>query len=115
MEPETNNAANFTRYLIGNLQDEQLARVEASFIDDEAYEQFLLAEQDLIDKYLTGELTSRERQLFEDHYLDASPDRLEKVAKAKAVFAVLPNLAPSTLLGFDHTEEESWLQVVSGL
>src|SRR5437016_8930062 len=102
MEPETNNASNFTRYLLGNLPDEQLARVEASFIDDEAYEQFLLAEQDLIDKYLTGELTSRERQLFEDHYLDASPDRLEKVAKAKAVFAVLPKDRKSTRLNSSH-------------
>src|SRR6266446_1516238 len=111
MEPQTTNETEFERYLLGDMTDEQLADVEVSLVDDGAYARFLVAEQNLIDKYLTGGLSSKDQQLFEDNYLDESPDRLEKVATAKAVFVVLPNLAAIPAPEF-ALKEQPWFEVI---
>lgn len=111
MQLPTRTETEFERYLLGDMTDDQLADVEVSLVDDGAYDRFLVAEQNLIAKYLNRELSSKDQQLFEDNYLDESPDRLEKVAKAKAVFVVLPNLATSSVSDF-ALKEQPWFEVI---
>jgi hypothetical protein len=112
MNVQTDNEQEFKKYLLGDMADEEYASVEATLVDDQSYERFFVAEQTLIENYLTGQLSSRERQLFEDNYLDDSIERLEKVAKTKAVLASLanPELAHSILL---EPPDESWRAFLS--
>ena len=113
MEPPSNNEIDFERYLLGDLTEDQLADAEVSLADDRAYERFLLAEQNLIDRYLGDELNSHDRRLFEENYLDESPHRWEKVAKAKAIFTVLPTVAESPDLE-PALNEQHWFAAMAG-
>ncbi len=73
------------RYLLGQMSDEELAAHEVTFMNDAAYEEYELVEQQLIEEYLDGALSDQEKLLFEQNYLHDSPERLEKVAIMKAV------------------------------
>jgi hypothetical protein len=71
------------RYLLGDVpEDEQIRIEERFFTDDEYFEQLLALEDDLIDDYVNGELTDREREQFEEYFL-ASPTRRQRVEFAK--------------------------------
>lgn len=73
------------RYLLGDLRGQDENRLEESYFEnDDFYLQLKKVERDLIDSYLGGTLTSRERQQFEGHYLD-SPSRRQRVEFAKAL------------------------------
>ena len=98
MESEIKNSADFRRYLLGELSDEECAEIERSLLEDGPYEELLATEQDLIDRYVRGEMDLREGAAFEFHYVDSSPERLKRVAVASAVVNVLPKLAPPPLV-----------------
>jgi len=71
------------RYLLGDLPQEERARFENRYLDDEdVFEELLVVENDLIDSYVQGALTVRERQQFEGKYLKSRQGR-EKVAFAR--------------------------------
>ena len=54
------------QYLLGKLSDEELARFEERyFADDEVFAELELEEDELIDAYVKGGLTRRERKSFE--------------------------------------------------
>jgi hypothetical protein len=73
----------FYRYLLGELPEaEQTALEEAFFADDEKFAQVWEAENDLVDRYVRGRLTRRERASFERHYLQSARHR-ERVAAAR--------------------------------
>lgn len=73
------------RFLLGELPEaEQLALSENLFTDDETFERIWAVENDLVDRYVRGQLTLAEMTLFETHYL-ASPIHRERVAFAKAL------------------------------
>src|SRR5262245_60156960 len=59
------------RYLLGGaLPEEEQQDLEQRYFDDEAFfEEMELAEQELIDNYLSGRLTQDEQESFEKHYL----------------------------------------------
>jgi len=59
-------SATAKQYLLGKLSDEELARFEESyFADDAVFEELELEEDELIDAYVKGGLTRRERKSFE--------------------------------------------------
>src|SRR2546430_17616810 len=67
-------------YLLGKLsEDEQSGVEERLFATEEYGEQLSLAEDDLIDSYVRGELSGRESERFEAHFL-SSPRRGTRVA-----------------------------------
>lgn len=72
-----------TRFLLGDLPEDERARVEDSFLGDgELFEQLLDAENDLVDDYVADRLGAGERERFERNYLPL-PEHREKVAAAK--------------------------------
>jgi hypothetical protein len=70
------------RYLLGNLSEEDKTRLEEQyFLDDEEFEQFEVAEDELIDRYVRSELSPRETDQFEK--LLQSPRLAERVEVAR--------------------------------
>lgn len=68
--PQTARKSVEWRYLLGTLSPEEETRVEESFIaDDHKFEELELAEDELIDAYVSNELTPAERRQFETKLL----------------------------------------------
>jgi hypothetical protein len=68
------------RYLLGDLPEtEQTAVEQEYFVDQEKFEKVWATENDLVDRYVRGRLSRRERELFERNYLQ-SPKHRERVA-----------------------------------
>ena len=68
------------RYLLGDLPEtEQTAVEQEYFVDQEKFEEVWATENDLVDRYVRGRLSRRERELFERNYLQ-SPKHRERVA-----------------------------------
>ena len=98
------------RYLLGDVpEDEQIRIEERFFTDDEYFEQLLALEDDLIDDYVNGELTDREREQFEEYFL-APPTRRQRVEFAKTFMragSLLP-LAEIAMPGEARPEPVPW-------
>jgi anti-sigma factor RsiW len=89
MSEQTSNSETLTQYLIGSLPEAEAERLAELSITDPAFAEALtVAEKDLIDAYVQGELEASVLERFKSHYL-ASPLRREKVRFAEAfqVFA----------------------------
>jgi hypothetical protein len=72
-----------TDYLLGSLPETEAERLdELSVTDDQFVDALRIAEKDLIDAYVHGELSSKDLEKFNSYYL-ASPLRREKVKFAE--------------------------------
>jgi hypothetical protein len=72
-------------YLLGRSSPEDSSRFEERLLTDGSfYEELLMAEDDMIDEYLTEELSEAERQDFESHFL-LVPQRQEQLRFARAL------------------------------
>jgi hypothetical protein len=84
LSPELDEAQ-IVSYLLGELPDEQRTVLEERFLQDEEYRELIRAvEDDLIDEYVRGELTPRQRELFERQFA-SRPRRTRKVELARAL------------------------------
>jgi tetratricopeptide (TPR) repeat protein len=65
------------QYLLGNLGDKEKMRQieEKTLLDDDFNEALSIAEDNLIEEYLDGELTEAERERFTRHFLHAPENR----------------------------------------
>lgn len=71
-------------YLLGLLPQERQQRLEERLLTESAlYEELLIVEDELIDQYLAGQLTERERDGFEGRFMD-SPERRQQLRFATA-------------------------------
>lgn len=71
------------RYLLGKLSDSEAARLEErSFADDSVFNEIESAEDELVDAYARGSLSSEDRKLFEKK-LSSSERLAERVEFAK--------------------------------
>lgn len=71
-------------YILGDLPDEQTKQLdELAIVDAEFFQRVGSVENDLVDRYVIGELNEAESARFESHYL-SSPLRREKVNMAWA-------------------------------
>ncbi|MBI3950501.1 MAG: hypothetical protein HY314_08615 [Acidobacteria bacterium] len=100
------------RYLLGELLEAEQIRLEERFFTDEEYfERLQAVEDDLIDDYVRGELSRRERERFEIYFL-ASPGRRERVEFARALMKTLSEApvmaAPASVAA--RPETISWWQ-----
>jgi len=67
------------QYLLGRLAPEDSSQAEERLLtDDNFYQELLAGEDDLIDEYLSGELSAPEQKLFEDFFM-TTPERHEKL------------------------------------
>lgn len=87
MAGKTQDGAHRTRYLLGGASEAERERIEAEFFaDEDAFQEMLVAEDDLIDDYARGELSADERKQFEGRFLTSSEGR-ERVHFARAFAA----------------------------
>lgn len=102
----------FRRYLLGELaQEEQRASVEEGLlINDDLFEEFELVKEDLIDQYVSGELTDEERERFEQHFL-TTPERRESLRHAQA----LARYARKSVRDAEESTEKKALNNTDGL
>jgi anti-sigma factor RsiW len=79
LKSQTQTLQEIRQYLLGALSQEQAAEIEERLLSDgELYEELLIAEDELVDQYLSGELSARERERVESHFLRA-PERQEQL------------------------------------
>jgi len=95
---EIQEAAQRTRFLLGGGTEAERERLEAEFFaDDDAFQQMIAAEDDLIDAYARGGLTDSERRQFEQRFMNSSAGR-ERVCFARAfVAATVPQKVPAVV------------------
>lgn len=78
---------NLKQYLLGLLPEPERTQLELQLLsDDNAYQQFLLAEDDLIEAYLQQELSLPEQERFDRLFL-AHPERQQKLRLTRALLA----------------------------
>jgi hypothetical protein len=85
------------RFLLGDVSEEERQRVEESFITDSGYsENVLMAENDLIEDYLEGDLPQAEKEQFDAHFLSTPRQRRKvRIAESLKKFAVAEEAALS--------------------
>ena len=87
-EPHTDGM--IVQYLLGSLPEDETERLdELAIVDDEFAVRLQLAENDLVDAYVSGELSGETLERFTSFYL-SSPKRREKVRFAQ-VFQKAPD------------------------
>jgi len=90
METKFTNEELIARYLLGDLPEEEQARLEDRAFSDRDYMRNIVAvESDLIDEYVRGGLSDSERLRFERRFL-VSAERQRKVEFARALANVIP-------------------------
>lgn len=92
------------RYLLGDLRGKQTVSLEQQyFANDDRFEYLRAMEDELIDRYLRGELSARDSGLFQIHFL-TSPLRRERVESARALIAAV---APSAMVFRRNTYQQT--------
>jgi hypothetical protein len=77
------------RYLLGLSSPAEREHIESEYFDDEdAFQEMLTAEDDLIDAYAHGELADEERRRFEKSFVSSSRGR-DRVQFARAFAGVV--------------------------
>jgi hypothetical protein len=67
---QSGNIDSIRRYLLGDLSEQEREQVEQRLMsDDDLYQQLLVAEDELIDEYVSDELPEQERAKFSRHFL----------------------------------------------
>lgn len=85
MAPREELQAKIEAYLLGRLPAEEQARIEALLFEDrDSIDLVRDSEDDLIDRYLAGELSAQDRAAFEQAFA-ASSSRRERIAFARAL------------------------------
>ena len=79
------------QYLLGQAGPEESSTFEERLITDkDFYDELIIAEDELIDQYLDGDLTAHEREQFETHFM-FSPERRQKIRFGRALHRVAVN------------------------
>jgi hypothetical protein len=79
------NIKSYLSYLLGNLNPDEQQRLEERLMtDSDAFEELQRIEDELIDDYLEGGLTDRDKERFENFFL-AAPERRQKLSFAKSL------------------------------
>jgi hypothetical protein len=99
------------RYLLGAASAEEEQRLEERYFSDDSYFELLVTvEEELIDAYVSAEMSRDERQRFEQHFL-SSPQRRQRVAFAQALLASAARRSDTRAPGVIGRERppRSWL------
>jgi anti-sigma factor RsiW len=94
---KTQEERHLTRYLLGELQEREREQLEETyFADDVAFEQIIIAEEELIDAYVRGELSAEERVRFEELFR-SSPRGRERVQFARSLADAVSSAQPAAI------------------
>src|ERR1044072_3720358 len=97
-------------YLLGQLNPEEQRRIEEQLLLDSDYVELLLSlEEELMDSYVSDELSEREREQFEKHFL-STPERRRKLRMAKALRRYINNPRPTPRQAKGIKPKVSWRQ-----
>lgn len=109
------------RYLLGTLSEEERDRLEQQYFSDTAeFEEIEITEDDLVDQYVRGELSSADRSLFQK-VLSGSPQLSERVEFAQilrdktSAVAALPVREPETISKTGGWRRFFWPEKPTGL
>ncbi|HEV2991889.1 MAG TPA: hypothetical protein VG759_25860 [Candidatus Angelobacter sp.] len=73
MKSQAPESHELVQYLLGKLPSERLESIEQRILlDDDFHQEAKIAEEDLLDDYVNGELTLEDRRLFETNFLTSS-------------------------------------------
>ena len=116
MAVDLNNEKLISRYLLGELSEEQQVEIEdRAFADKEYLAAITAVENDLIDEYVRQELSETDRRKFEGRFL-ASAERRKRVEFAKALARVpVEAPAPEKTVASQWSWRESLYAFISGL
>jgi hypothetical protein len=96
---ETYDDEQLMRYLIGSLDEQETERFdELSIADDEFADRLRIVEDDLVDAYARGELSSEMRARFEAHYL-MLPGKQDRIRFAEALVLSQRRETPADSIG----------------
>jgi anti-sigma factor RsiW len=85
MDMDLENGLPLKSYLLGELGPDERHRLEQRLMtESEAFEELHRIEEELIDDYLEGGLSGRDRERFENFFL-AAPERKQKLSFAKSL------------------------------
>ena len=108
MGQRVENKERIIQYLLGDLPEKELSRVEDHYFDDDAFfEEMAIVEEELIDDYLSGHLAGRDREKFESSFL-ASPARRDRVEFSRTLIKSLSGPRPDARPV--RRESVSWFQ-----
>lgn len=92
------------RYLLGKLSDAESAGLEErSFVDDGVFDEIEIAEDELIDAYVGGSLSSEDRKRFENKLLKS-----ERVAERVEFAKLLSKSTSPQLVGYEPAKTRWW-------
>ena len=115
MKKERHNQEFFVQYLLGELSEDERTRLEQEYFgDDEFFGQLLVAEGELIDAYVRGELGGRKRERFEARFM-SSPRQRERVEIARALVECATRSSVAVLPDAERREPTRWRQSLFGL
>ena len=107
MELEENEQETIRRYLLGQTPLEDSSKVEERLLTDgEFYQELLIVEDELIDQYLSGELSEPDRKGFEPHFL-LPPERQQKLRFARSLKKYVSSVGTAQLHESIATTESS--------
>ena len=108
MSTDINNEKLISRYLLGELPEEQQVEIEDRAFSDKDYLASITAvENDLIDEYVRGELSAADHQRFETRFL-ASAERRKRVEFATALRTVVSESPVSEKKPIHDVPRWSW-------
>jgi hypothetical protein len=85
MELSAKEVMQIRRYLLGEIAEQDRHLIEVRLLTDPQYfNQLVRVEEELTDRYVRRELSQHEREMFEDHFMNA-PQRREDVAFTMAL------------------------------
>lgn len=85
MQQNNDNEALIRQYLLGGLDEGKQRQLEEQLLTDgECFTDLLVAEDELIDQYVSGALSEQERENFELHFL-VTPERHQKLNFARTL------------------------------
>jgi len=103
---------NMTRYLLGELSEQEQAALEQKYFRDQSvFNQVLKVESELLDAYSRGQLSTETREQFENSYLN-HPSRRRRVEFAKALTTRIDEREAARTQVAQPTSSVSWWQSV---
>lgn len=86
MSEETHEIAEIRKYLLGDIkaEDERRKIEERLMLNEDYFEEILIEEEELIQDYVDGQLSAKERQSFERHFFICE-ERQQKIRLAQVL------------------------------
>lgn len=96
------------RYLLGQVTDAECETIEREYLErEDAFDRIAAAEDDLIEDYLSDQLTPLDRTTFERHYLSTPAHRV-RVETVRRLMVQASRSAPMPGHGADDSTSMRW-------